>query len=305
MGMLQRGRAIVRRLPAGAIGRSYRPGDFLLTESLGAIARVLGLATGGPLNHAALIVDVTGGLIEANPCVMSGEPALRRAHIADYLAAGRPCWVGYVELQEGTRQSVVDFAEHLYSAQGRFSELGVLTLLLQALVCIAPRARTARHAWLRPLHPLFDRHALVLREEHSYLSGELVARALERGGFVWDRDPAHITPAELFARFHPAEETAGAVLIPLAVARQARRPQSASRPAPARGPAQVSRFVPRSAIPAASGSGASALRMEAAVPVTAAAPDGVRALLQVMLLALGGLAVAHGVETLLHGLRHD
>ncbi len=303
MGMLQRGRAIVRRLPPGGDGRTYRPGDFLLTRSEGVIARVLGLATGGTLNHAALVVDASGGLIEANPCIMSGEVCLRRGHIEDYLAAGKPCWVGYVELQEGTRQSVVEYAERLCATQGRFSELGVLALLLQSLICIAPRARTARHGWLRPLHPLFDRHALVLREEHTYLSGEFVARALERGGFLWDRDPAHITPAELFARFHPHDDGAGGVLVPLAVARQARREGRAGQPA--RGPAQVSLFVPRSARPTAGAPGAPALRLQAPLPLDVAEPDGVRAILQVMLLTLGSLTVTHGIEILLQGLRRD
>jgi hypothetical protein len=305
MGMLQRGRAIVRRLPPGGDGRTYRPGDFLLTRSEGAIARVLGLATGGSLNHAALIVDASGGLIEANPCVMSGEPCLRRSHIEEYLAAGKSCWVGYVEVQEGTRQSVVEFAERLCATQGRFSEVGVLALLLQSLLCIAPRAHTARHRWLRPLHALFDRHALVLREEHTYLSGEFVARALERGGFVWERDPAHITPDELFARFHLHDDVEGGVLLPLAVAWVARRDGHAEV-LPARGPAHVSLLVPRNARSSARSAHTAALRLEAdRAPANVAEPDGVRAILHVMLWTLGGLTVTRGVEVLLHGLQRD
>jgi hypothetical protein len=261
----------------------------------------LGLATGGTLNHAALVVDASGGLIEANPSVMSGEACLRRSHIEDYLATGKPCWVGYVELQEGTRQSVVEYAERLCTMQGRFSELGMFVLLLQSLLCIAPRARTARHGWLRPLHPLFDRHALVLREEHTYLSGEFVARALERGGFLWDRDPAHVTPAELFARFHPHDDSAGGVLVPLATARQARHAGRAEQPA--RGPAQVSLFIPRSARSATGTAWGPALRLQAPLPLDVAEPDGVRAILQVMLLMLGSLTITHGIEILLQGMR--
>jgi len=42
-----------------------------------------------------------------------------------------------------------------------------------------------------------------LKEENIFTSAELVACALERGGFIWDRDPAYITPAALFERFCP------------------------------------------------------------------------------------------------------
>lgn len=294
-----RGRAIVRRLPAWSEGRTFRPGDFVLTHSRGAIARLLGLATGGELNHAALIVDASGGLVEANPCVMSGEGALRRAHITDYLAAGEPCWVGYVELQEGTRQSVADFAIRLLNSQDRFSELGVVMLALQTLLSIAPRARTARHPWLRLLHPFFDRHALVLREEHTFLSGELVARALERGGFLWDRDPAHVTPAELHVRFHQHEESEGGMLVPLDLTRWARSERSVDRLVSR--PAQVSRLVPRSGrvVPTR----AAVLRAEDPQPLEASSADGARALVQVMLLAFGGLTVVHGLEMLLRPAR--
>lgn len=293
-----RGRAIVRRLSPRAEGQTFRPGDFVLTRSRGALARLMGVATGGEVNHAALIVDASGGLIEANTCVMSGEGALRRAHIADYLAAGEPCWVGYVELQEGTRQSVVDFAERLLSVQSRFSEVGVLVLALQTLLCIAPRARTARHSWLSPLHPFFDRHAFVLREEHAFLSGEFVARALERGGFLWDRDPAHVTPAELHARFSPRDETEGGVLVPLEMARRARRGPSVD--GPALGPAQVSRLVPRESRAAPT---AAALPIAAPQALETAPSPGTRALVQVVLLAFGGLTVVHGLEILLRPAR--
>jgi hypothetical protein len=301
--MLQRGRAIVRSLPSRAEGRAFRPGDFLLTRSEGSIARALSVATGGALNHAALIVDTSGTLIEANAYIMSGEACLRRSHINEYLAAGQRCWVGYVELQEGTRASVVEYAERLHAMQGRFTELGVLALLAQALVCIAPRARTARHRWLRLLHPLFDRQALVIHVENTYLSGEFVARALERGGFMWDRDPAHVTPEALFERFHVPERTVGGILVPLAVARQARQTRLVDRPA--RGMGQVSMFASRGAGPITNRSQTSALRLEAPESVDAVPVDGVRTILQVALLALGGLTLAHVVEMLLHVARQE
>jgi hypothetical protein len=303
MRLLQRGRAIVRRLPSRAEGRTYRPGDFVLLRSEGALARALGLATGGQLNHAALIVDPSGGLIEATPHALPGASALRRTHLANYLAAGTPCWVGYVELQEGTRQSVVEFAEWHYNAQSTLSEIGLLALMLHVFLCVAPRARAAHHSWLRGLRPLFDRYALVLREEHTYLSGELVARALERGGFLWDMDPSHITPAELFARFHLRDESDSGVLVSLTHARRVRK---SNNDAPAgRGPAQVSRFVPRAQRLAPAGRREAAVRAAASEPDEQLAPAGLRALIQVALLGFGSLTLAYGIQLLGQALRQE
>jgi hypothetical protein len=201
-----RGRAILHRLSgASGYGRSFRPGDFILTRSGGALAWSLGLATGCELNQAALIVDASGGLIEVNPFFITPSGGLRRSHIHEYLDKKVPVWVGYVEVVDGTRAEVVRFAEQMLEEQAHFSEWQFAGLLLHIGMSIAPRHLTARYQVLRPLHELFDRHALIFKEENIFTSAELVARALERGGFLWEKDPASITPADLFVRFSPAQ----------------------------------------------------------------------------------------------------
>ena len=299
MRVIGRGRAIVRRLPPRAENRTYRPGDFVLTRAAGALAGMTGLATGGEMNHAALLVDASGGLLEVNPSLTLGQGPLRRSHIADYQEAGVHCWVGYVELAEGTRSAVIDFAEREYATQSGLTGIGVALLAVANFLCVAPRARTARHAWLRPLLPLFDRHALVVREEHTYLAGEFVARALERGGFHWDVDPVFVTPAELFERYHMREESEVGVLVTLA---EARRERKATTVTPAeRGPALVSNFVPR-----ASGHGqGAALRLMAPEPEVVVTQDGMRALAQVALMTFGGFALLHGLELMARTLRGE
>lgn len=301
------GRAIVRRISPHAESRTYRPGDFVLVRSGGTLAAAQEVASGGPfhhVNHAALIVDPTGGLIEIDPRLAPGTARLRRTHLSDYLAANIPCWVGYVELQAGTRHLVVDFAERLLASEARLSTLGAATLLLHLLVGVAPREHTAHHAWLRPLHPVFDNHALVLREEHTWLAGEFVARALERAGFMWDRDPAYITPAELFARFHLRDEAEGGVVVPLTAARRAPRTGRVS-PAP-RGPEAVSSLAHYQPSPGRWDTGlARHAALVDAIPQRrdSAAPDGVRAMVRVALLALGGIALAHSIESLMRQVR--
>lgn len=199
-----RGRAILQRISGDeAAGRIYRPGDFVLTRSGGSLAQTMSLATTSGLNHAALIVDSSGGLIEVNPFFVTAEGGLRRSHICEYLERGVPVWVGYVELLDGTRNEVVRFAEQMLQEQRHFTEWQFAGLLLHLGVGIAPRTLTGKYRFLQPVHGLFDRHALVLKEENIFTSAELVACALERGGFLWEKDPAYITPAALFERFCP------------------------------------------------------------------------------------------------------
>jgi hypothetical protein len=199
-----RGRAYLHPISAEtASERTYRPGDFVLTHSGGSLAWSMGLATTSSINQAAVIVDSSGGLIEVNPFFLSAWGGLRRSHINEYVERGAPVLVGYVELLDGTRSEVVRFAEQMLHEQRRFSEWQFAGLLLHLGMGIAPRSLTGKVGALRPLHGVFDHHALVFKEENIFTSAELVARALERGGFLWGKDPAYITPADLLDRFCP------------------------------------------------------------------------------------------------------
>jgi hypothetical protein len=211
-----RGRAILQPISTESHAeRTYRPGDFVLTRSGGLLAQTMGLATASTMNHAALIVDSSGGLIEVNPFFVTQLGGLRRSHIYEYLDRGAPVWVGYVELLDGTRSEVVRFAEQMLEEQRRFTEWQFAGLLLHLSVSIAPRSLTGKFRALHVLHGLFDHHALVLKEENIFTSAELIARALERGGFLWECDPAYMTPAALFERFCPSEQAPAAKRVAL------------------------------------------------------------------------------------------
>lgn len=286
----QRGRAILRRISAHDTVRAFRPGDFLLTSSNGGLALLAGWATGGALNHAALIVDPLGTVIEANPSFVSEPRAYRLSSVSSYLDAGKQCWIGYVELREGTRQDVVNFAEHLLRAHGSVSLGGRLALALHTICSVGPRARAARHPLLHRLRDFFDAHALVLREEHCYSSGELVARALERGGFIWDRDPAHVTPDDLFERYYQPETAPVTPItpMPLGRVRQAKAGASVAPSHERTGRAAISQFAPRAARRGDT-RGATAL---SEIPSKSESPQaGMHALLQLGIMTVAGLAV--------------
>ena len=285
----QRGRALVRRLSTHESVRAFRPGDFVLTVSDGALARLQGWATAADINHAALIVDPLGGLVEANPQLTGDSRAVRSASVADYVRSGQPCWIGYVELREGTRQDVVTFAEHLLRSHTPQSAFARCLLVAHTIFCVGPRALTARVRWLGPVHHFVDRHAITVHAEHSYLSGELVARALERGGFVWDRDPSHVTPQDLFLRYHFADETI--VLQPTSLAHErGRRRRAGSRASAGPRTGAITPFAPRST------SGANALAEQ---PSALNTPEvGMRTLLQLGIFMAAGLAVIGVIEEL-------
>jgi hypothetical protein len=216
MRVSQRGRAILRRISAhNALGGNddardtsiptFRPGDFLLTSSQGGLARLLSLATGSKINHAAVIIDPKGTLIEANPSFFRPRQSFRLSSVSHYLKTGAPCWIGYVEVREGSRQEVAGYAEHLLRARGSSSMLGRLWLVLHTLLSIAPRSFAAHFSSTSLLRHALEHRSLIMREDLCYSSGELVARALERGGFIWEHDPAQITPADIFHRYRQPE----------------------------------------------------------------------------------------------------
>ena len=285
----QRGRALVRRLSPHETVRAFRPGDFVLTVSDGGLARLQGWATAAEINHAAIITDPLGTVVEANPQLLGDARAARVSSVADFVRSGKPCWIGYVELREGTRQDVVAFVDHLSRSQTQITPTGRMWLALHTALCIAPRAISAKIPMLAPLHRFLDRHALLIREEHSYLSGELVARALERGGFIWDRDPSHITPQDLFLRYHFSDEPVAFPPTSIAAERGKRR-KVASAPTQSQQVGAISRFTPRPT------SGANALAEQ---PDTLSSPEvGMRALLHLGIFMAAGLAVIGVLEEL-------
>lgn len=285
-----RGRAILRRIGPHESVRAYRPGDFVLTTSEGGAATLLGMATGCDLNHAAIIVDALGTTVEANPNLIEDPRAFRTSCVADYQRAGRPVWIGYVELREGSRDEVVAYAEHLVRSRAA-SGLGArLLLALHALLALAPRTLAAHTRWSRGLAAYLDDHGLVIRGEHCFASGELVARALERGGFVWDRDPANVTPAFLFERY-ALREPAPVTPMPLHRLRPPSHPAHSMQHSAAR---PVTRFVPRTT------RGTRGTTALAAVPHHAELPQpGLRALLTVSMLAAASLTAITVAEELL------
>ena len=121
--------------------------------------------------HAALIVDRTGSLIEA---VGAG---VRRWHLDGY--RDDDYVVVRIHASEENRDEVVRFAEWALSRGASYSRLSTVSMALSMLTG----------------------SRLMFSIDGQFVCSGLVARALERTGSIFDRDSAHIAPADLAKYF--------------------------------------------------------------------------------------------------------
>ena len=121
--------------------------------------------------HAALIVGRDGALIEA---VGKG---VRRSHLDHY--RDHEYVVVHIHTSEEDRDEVVRFAEWALAQKARYSRLQTVSMGLSMLTG----------------------SKLTFFIDGRFVCSGLVARALERTGSIFDRDPAHVAPADLAKYF--------------------------------------------------------------------------------------------------------
>ena len=121
--------------------------------------------------HAALIVDRDGSLIEA---VGTG---VRRWHLDRYREDDYV--VVRIHTSKENRDEVVRFAEWALERGSSYSRLSTVSIALSMLTG----------------------SRLTFFIDGQFVCSGLVARALERTGSIFDRDSAHIAPADLAKYF--------------------------------------------------------------------------------------------------------
>ena len=181
-------------------GRSadgFEPGDFLLvaTKKFGGWLIRLGqsLRIRGEdrqyvkWTHAALLVDPAGTLIEA---VGSG---VREGSIAEY--AAQEYLVVRIVASPENRAEIVDFARWALGRRARYNRLATVSMALSMLTG----------------------SKLAFFIDGRFVCSSLVARALERSGRIFDRDPSHIAPADL-AKYYRAGSAEGTACDTVAMA---------------------------------------------------------------------------------------
>lgn len=169
------------RAGPGEAATTFERGDFVLVAGTHFNSRLIRfgqkLRIHGPdrrhvkWTHAALIVDRTGSLIEA---VGTG---VRRWHLDGY--RDDDYVVVRIHASEENRDEVVRFAEWALSRGARYSRLSTVSIGLSMLTG----------------------SRLMFHIDGQFVCSGLVARALERTGSIFDRDSAHIAPADLAKYF--------------------------------------------------------------------------------------------------------
>jgi hypothetical protein len=191
----------------GAEPPRWAPGDFLLTRGHGPVSRMIRfgerLRIHGEdrryawFNHAALVVSVDGDLVEA---LGSG---VVRSHASKYRE--RDYVVVRTHANPHDVRQVLAFAEWVVQRRAKY---GFVTLASLALTMLTGSK-------------------LAFFVDGRYICSGFVARAMERTGTLFDRDPVHITPADL-AKYYgacpPAEVFAAAQRDPRPIAAPEQQP---------------------------------------------------------------------------------
>lgn len=167
------------RFRAGEALHGHRPGDFLLSHRtwhpfsalirIGQRLRIRGDDHRDHCywSHAALVCDDGGGLIEMQ------KPGAVRGHVDDY--RDLDCVLVRVHASADDRAQAVAFAEWCVERQRLIGRAAFLSI---GLSCLTGSTFT------------FFR-------DGSLVCSALVARAQERTGAIFNRDPNHIAPADL------------------------------------------------------------------------------------------------------------
>jgi hypothetical protein len=171
--------------------QEWTPGDFLLTRGHSFFSRLIRfgerLRIHGAdrpyawFNHAALVVSPTGDLVEA-----LGRGVVR-THCSHYQACDYV--VVRTHAAEHDVRQMLAFADWVVARGARYGVLTVLSLALSMLTG----------------------SKLTFFVDGRFICSGFVARALERTGTLFDRDPVHITPADL-AKYYRAVPPAPAAV---------------------------------------------------------------------------------------------
>lgn len=167
------------RFRRGEAVAGHRPGDFLLSHRtwhpfsvlirIGQRMRIRGDDRRDYCywSHAALVTGDDGSLIEMQ------KPGAVRGHVDDY--RDLDCVLVRVHATDEDRAQAVEFAEW----------------------CVAGRRRIGRAAFVSFGLSCLTGTTFTFFQDGSMVCSTLVARAQERTGAIFNRDPNHIAPADL------------------------------------------------------------------------------------------------------------
>lgn len=180
-------RAVVSRYGPGAQPERWQPGDFLLTRGNSLTAKLIRFGQALRIhgedrrytywNHAALVVGTDGQLVEAEGTGVCFSPAGKYR--------GRTFHLVEIQASEEDRRQVAEFGRWVAQEHSRY---GFVTIVSVALTLLTG----AKFSFFI---------------DGQFICSGLVARAQERTNALFNRDPAHMSPADL-AKYYQVEPVA-------------------------------------------------------------------------------------------------
>jgi len=164
-------------MPPGLAPEAWTPGDFILVHSDSLSSRLIHLGQRFRIrgadsrftwfDHAALIVSTTGDLVEAvgTGVIRSNSEKYSHKHYNIVRTGADTADV----------KQALQFAEWVANNRARYGTLTIASLILTLLAGAK----------------------LTFFIDGEFICSGLVARAMERTGAIFSRDPVHITPADL------------------------------------------------------------------------------------------------------------
>jgi|SRR5579884_9562 len=147
----------------------FQPGDFILGHKEDLHDKFIHLITRSKWNHAALIIDTKGTVVEMTQKGIQKSQVKREQEEEIYL----------VRMKDLNREKVVDYAQKALKDKPKFSHLGLLSIIF---------------------HQLF-KSPIVIKHTNKMVCSEFVINALSHGGVIWEKEPTLITPADLYKKF--------------------------------------------------------------------------------------------------------
>lgn len=147
------------------------PGNFVVTHGNDFFDTLIHIFTMSYWNHAALIVETNGTLIELT------TGGIRKKNIADY--PPKDIHIVAIDMSNEDRKQVREFAEVMLKRHPTYGFLTIASIALKIMTM----------------------SRLVIKLDGTLICSEFVARALAQGGIIWDKDPSLITPADLYTTF--------------------------------------------------------------------------------------------------------
>jgi hypothetical protein len=172
---------------AGEAAPSWTPGDFILTRGDSIFSRLIRfgerLRIHGAdrryawFNHAALVVGTDGSIVEA----LGGGVAAQNAakYTPDHYV------VVHVGADQHDVKKMLDFASWVTEHRAKYGYLTIASIVFTLLT-------GAKFTFFI---------------DGEFICSGFVARAMERSGAIFSRDPVHITPADL-AKYYNAQPPA-------------------------------------------------------------------------------------------------